>query len=297
VNHGSRAIRVSDNAALGCNGTPTFADAPQCFAKFFSADLATTRDNFRQAALDIESLVAAIQNCSGTACGPLHVDPTKIGYLSHSLGGFIGTLAVALDDDIKADVINVGGAGLLDIIENTDRLDFRCSLVNDLIDAGVLTGDKWTGGDTGLCLTEEWKTQPKYPTFANAARWVIDPAEGANYYGWLATRTSLLQEVVDDDTVPNVTSEQLGALTGLEAQQADPYPPTTASLAITEDPTASKWVTYETLPANAGMGFPGNTYGHGSLLQPETAGADGGAATARMQKDMLTYLFTNVIAN
>ena len=50
---------------------------------------------------------------------------------------------------------------------------------------------------------------------------------------------------------------------------------------------------YPTLPANAGNGFPGNTFAHGSLLQPANAGLDGALGTVRLQTDAITFLVLN----
>ena len=49
---------------------------------------------------------------------------------------------------------------------------------------------------------------------------------------------------------------------------------------------------YPKLPADAGTGFPGNTYQHGSLLSP-TPGVDGALGTGRMQTDAITFLSIN----
>jgi hypothetical protein len=310
VAHGSRAVQNTDNAAIGCGaitGPPT-SSTQQCFAPIFSANLASTRDNVRQTALDLQGLISAVRACpvptppGEPECADLQVDATKVGYIGISLGGIIGSIASAESDGLVASVTNVAGAGLIDVIENTQTLSIKCSLVDALIDAGVVTGDKWNLGmnmTTAACLTDDWRAQPSYLTFANSARWVLDSADPANYAGKLATRVSLLQEVMGDRVVPNIATDQLGALSGRVPAAADPATSASPdpSVAISGSPTTSKWVRYENLAPAAP--FPGNTFHHASLLQPapsvtDPPGPDGNLGTARMQTDAVFFLFANI---
>jgi dienelactone hydrolase len=302
VAHDSRAVRTSKDAALGCetrqdaNGVsrpqPTI-DA-QCYAPFLSVDFAATRDNIRQSVLDLHELVGALKGCGTTLCGPLKVDATNISYTGISLGGIIGATAVASKPDFHSAVLNVPGVGWLDVLENSQTNAIKCPLVDALIEAKSLVGDKWNpGANSGLCTTDAWKTQPGYRQFALLGRWVLDPADGANFARKLVSRKILIQEVVGDLVVPNVTTNNLGALVGLTSMPADPFPPTAASAAITTNPTADKFVKYTNLPANAGMDFPGNLFAHGSLLRPANASLDGRAGTGRLQTDAITFLFLN----
>jgi pimeloyl-ACP methyl ester carboxylesterase len=309
VAHGSRAVKVSTAPEIGCAGTTTPGGAPQCYAPIFSSNLAGTRDNVRQTVLDLQTLVKSVRLCTTAApCGPLAVDPDNVGYIGISLGGIIGSMVSAESEGLEAAVTNVAGAGLIDIIENTQTLAIKCSLVDSLIDAGVVTGDKWNLGmntTTAACLSEEWKTQPSYRSFANVARWILDSSDPANYAAKLATRTTLLQEVIGDLVVPNIATDQLGALSGRLPAAADPAtsaPPFPPSEAISTNPTQSKWITYTNLPPDAGSGFPGNTFQHASLLAPAAsvttpAGPDGQLGTARVQTDALYFLVQNIIVN
>jgi hypothetical protein len=297
VAHGSRAVQNSDAAALGCSGTPAFASAPQCFAPFLSSNLSGTRDNIRQTVLDHLTLIAALETCAATPCGSLDVDAAKIGYLGISLGGIMGGMIVAEADTLAGGVLNVPGAGWVDIFENTATAGIKCPVVDALIDAGVMTGEKWNPtAMTGTCLEEGWQLQAGYRTFANIARWVLDPADPANYAAKLATRTVLIQKVVGDLVVPNVATEQLGALSGRTPAAADPAASAspTPSAAVSTDPTSSKWVDYTNLPADGGSGFPGNTFSHSSLLRPANEGTDGLLGTVRVQTDAIAFLLANV---
>ncbi|MCW5801609.1 MAG: hypothetical protein KIT31_04430 [Deltaproteobacteria bacterium] len=307
--HGSRAVRVSSDATRGCADAPTNpfgprADngpdpsaAPQCYAPFLSPDLGATRDNIRQTVLDLQQLVASVKACGNTQCGnEFKIDASKMFYLGQSLGGIMGGMAVGITADLKGGVLNVPAVGWADILENTASLGIRCSLVDGLIDAGILTGDKLNPqAGTGLCTTDDWKTQPGYRQFAVIGRWVLDSADPANFAAKLATKRVLIQEVVDDLVVPNVATDREAALLRLAPMMASPaVPPVAPSAAITTDPMTNKFVRYPTLPADAGTGFPGNAFAHGSLLAPATGtGPAGSLGVARMQSDAITYLVFN----
>jgi dienelactone hydrolase len=310
VAHGSRAKRISDadNAVpqLSCAGTPNPTQKPQCFQPIFSANLGQTRDNIRQTVLDLQQLTASARTCTPAApCGLFAADPDNVGYLGISLGGIIGSMVTAESEGLEAGVTNVAGGGLLDIIENTQTLQIKCLLVNALIDAGVVVGDKWdpTNPTVGACLTDEWKTQPGYVQFAAIARWVLDPADPANFAAKLATRVTLLQEVMGDKVVPNIATDQLGVLSARTPVPADPaVSPTPPPTAAVDGATSSLWVRYTNLPADAATGFPGNSFHHASLLRPNEDGAVPPTAAEvlgyfRVRVDATEFLTTNVIDN
>ena len=286
VNHGDRVVQTSDAVALGCDSSPTLRDQPQCFAPIFSSDLASTRDSFRQSALDGIALVNALKRCTAATCAGIEIDSSRMGYLGMSLGSLIGGLVVGMATDLKAAVLNVGGVGLIDLVEHTDRVALRCSVVDSLIAAGVIEGtasDLLARPPTGTCIGEEWKTDPAYLAFANVARWILDPADGANYMANIADRSVLVQEVVGDDLIPNFITGQMGGLLGLtpaDAAVAASAIPTPSS-DITGSPGGSVWLRY-----NSGNG---NTYTHSSLINPGSDAA-GQLATAQMQTDALTFL-------
>ena len=301
VGHGDRAVRVSNNAAIGCadvsGNPPEPSSHPQCYAPFLSTDLAATRDSFRQTVLDLQRLVKALTACGTTNCGNLKIDPNHIAYAGQSLGGILGSLAVATTPAYKGAVLNVPGVGWLDILENTENLTIRCSLVDALIDAGILTGAKFDPmAGTGLCTSQDWQTQPGFQQFRAIARWVLDPADPANFTKMLAMRRFLIQEVVGDKVVPNIATFNEGLLVGLTPSMADvntgavqPLPP---SGALTMTPMSNKWLMYGDVPPNPP--FPGNAYEHASLLRPAAGGsAAGQLGTQRMQTDAIFYLLQN----
>jgi hypothetical protein len=292
VAHDSRAVRNSDAAALGCSGTPTFSTAPQCFAPFLSTNLGATRDGIRQSVLDIHGLVETMKFCGTpantcTATGAasdftFRPDPAHINYLGISLGGIIGSTAVASKPDFKSGVLNVPGAGWVDILERTETRAIQCPLVNGLIDAGILVGEKSNATfTTGLCTTPAWTMQAGYRQFSTIGRWVLDPADPANFTQKLATRRFMIQKVVGDTVIPNYATDNEAALVGLAATpiaaacapQAGQFGPTPQVVA----PAATnKFVNYSALTAtascpdatNTNQPSAGTAYAHASLLRP-----------------------------
>lgn len=322
--HGSRAARISTDPAKGCIGrcftqagtataatcdtnaqcgenetcgsataTPGFVPpspttASQCYAPFLSPDLAATRDAIRQTVLDQQRIIHAIKSCTtANACGGATLDGSKISFTGFSLGGFIAPITAAMSPDINVAVINAGGVGWADFLENTETLAVRCLLVDGLIDAGILQGTKWDGGTTGLCTTDEWKMQPGFQTFAATGRWVLDPADGANFAFKLAPKHLLIQEIVGDTVIPNVTTNNLAALVGMASmvKPGDPFNPGSPapSAAITAMPAMNKFVTY-TSDANT-------IFAHPSFLRPVSFATPATNATARLQVDASTFLF------
>ncbi len=332
VNHGSRAVRIAPPSAacpdvsVGIPGPradlgPDPTVKTECYAPALSPDLAATRDSFRQTALDIQQVAAAVDACGGAVCGPFRVDRRNIFFMGHSLvGGNLGAIAVAESPIIKAAVLNAAGAGWLDIIENTaSTAKFQCPLVDALIDAGVLMGDKYNAtANTGLCTTDAWKTMPGYRSFAAIGQWLLNPADPANYGQQLATKKFLLQGVVPDEVVPRQMTINLGTLAGRQRGEGScgtftdvgpaGGPPNLVFLpssSVLAQPKDSLFLEYLTVAPGSAECPPGNTYSHGSLLQPApsvtgaacnpTTGAscDGAFATRRLQTDAGYYFLSN----
>lgn len=310
VGHDSRAVRNNSEAARGCAGFPTFAAAPQCFAPFLSTNLAATRDAIRQSVLDVHGLVETLKFCGASACaiqfapqgaGKFKIDPAHISYIGLSLGGIVGSTAVASKPDFKSAVLNTPGVGWVDILERTLTGAIKCPLVNSLIDAGVLQGDKSNATfTTGLCTTNDWQTQPGYRQFSAIGRWVLDPADPANFTAKLAPRRFMIQKVVDDTVVPNYATDNEAALVGLAATPiaaaCAPQPGVFGATPQVADPLGvNKFVNYAPLGPTAtcpdatqtNQPSPGTSYAHPSLLRPVpgTCSTAGHTCTSTVQVD------------
>ncbi|HWO10676.1 MAG TPA: hypothetical protein VNN80_14385, partial [Polyangiaceae bacterium] len=314
LDHGTRAVQVSMDPAAGCDRAGPDRPcsdsvgpvcAPQCYAPLLSPDLPVTRDHLRQTAFDHMALAAALATCvSPGACGALQVDPARIGFVGQSLGALIGGISAARSPELGAAVLNVGGADWMQILTDTQTPGIRCPLVDSLIGAGVLEGETWDGGANSgaLCLGEDWKTDPGFLSFASAARWLLDPADGVNHIGALpegARPPVLLGEVEGDPVVPNSSTATLGAALGLSPANAGVAASATLEPSAAALMPGSVWLRYVNLDADPASQFPGNAYAHGSLLSPaepsaSMAAQSGPLGTLRMQTDSIGYLSSHL---
>jgi hypothetical protein len=234
-----------------------------------------------------------------------------------SLGGIIDGVTTAIEPTFETTLLNVPAVGWADIFENTDNLDIRCGVVDGLIASGTIMGTPrdtmgtaTTTDDTGTCVGTEWKMQPGYRRFAAIGRWVLDPADPGNFAATARTKRHLIQEVMGDTVVPNYATDIMGMLYGNSPENAKTNttgPSTTPTPAVAM--MANKWIRYANVAPNLGMGFPGNTYNHVSILRPATSVnataptdactggtpqfCDGVFGTAQMVTDAVTWLQTN----
>ncbi|HTV19700.1 MAG TPA: hypothetical protein VMG12_13540 [Polyangiaceae bacterium] len=314
LDHGVRAVQISTDAAAGCDGagegrpcTDVFGPtcAPQCYAPLLSSNLGVTRDHLRQTVLDHMALARALAECAEPgACGTLQVDPSRIGFIGQSLGSLIGGVSVAVTPDVSAGVLNVGGADWLQVLTETQTLGIRCPLVDALIAGGVIEGQPWNLGANpdATCAGDAWKTTPGFLNFASAARWILDPVDGVNFareYAVAGAPAVLIGEVVDDPVVPNAATATFAEALGLTPAEG------ALATSATPDPTpaalepGSVWLRYANVPGNPEMMFPGNGYGHASLLQPAEptstmAEGSGQLGTIRLRVDSVAFLLSHL---
>lgn len=176
-----------------------------------SFDLEKGRDNLRQMASDQLQLVRALTGPMrqldllpvDAPDGVPDLDPDRIAYLGQSFGSIMGPAALAIAPEIQSAVLNVGGAGLLTLIQ--DSAPFKLLTVG-LFEANAPSGEA--------------------PRLLSAAQALIDPGDSLNYArfstiepapmvtGW-SPKSVLLQEVINDLIVPNSTTALLARASGL----------------------------------------------------------------------------------
>ncbi|MCC6522853.1 MAG: hypothetical protein IT373_09350, partial [Polyangiaceae bacterium] len=201
--HGSRAADPGDPFA-------------SIFA-FFGIDAASNsfvigkaRDNFRQMASDQLELVRLLGSLGtldllplGAPDGVPDLDPTRIAYIGHSFGSVEGATIFALAPELRCAVWNVGGAGLMALLRDSKTFGL---IVDSLRPPGVSDG--------------------AVARFMAAAQAIVDPGDPLDYARYAtgealagvadwSGRDVLLQEVVDDNIVPNSTSSALARAAGL----------------------------------------------------------------------------------
>jgi pimeloyl-ACP methyl ester carboxylesterase len=98
-------------------------------------NFARTRDGMRQTVLDMLNLNASIDAMNVDANGAADdLDPSKVYFIGHSLGGIIGTTFVAVNNDpqvqtynknlpkIQAAILGNAGAGVVKLLENSPSI-------------------------------------------------------------------------------------------------------------------------------------------------------------------------------
>ncbi len=201
--HGSRGDGATDSL------TPVLA--------FFGVDLkdqsfviGKARDNFRQMASDQLHLVKLIRSLAtldvlppGAPDGIPDLDTSRILYIGHSFGSVQGATILGLAPEITHAVWNVGGAGLMMLLRDSNVFGI---LVDGLAPKGYSDG-----AVARFMAVTQAIVDPGDPL--NYARFAqLEPTPGVA--GWVP-RDVLLQEVIDDSIVPNTTSRALARATGL----------------------------------------------------------------------------------
>jgi pimeloyl-ACP methyl ester carboxylesterase len=149
------------------------------------ASLITSRDNLRQSAIDLVHLARSVGqlNLDGD---PMTVDinTDRIHFVGHSLGGIVGTTALALEDSIGAASIAMSGSGIAKLLDGSASFGPR-------IAAGLAAGGAVEGTDT-------------YETFLRFAQHLVDDGDPINYAAAASADRALhFVEVLNDAVVPN----------------------------------------------------------------------------------------------
>ena len=188
----------------GCTAPPG-SGSPKASANFLiSGNLFRTRDTFRQDIIDQSQLIHMLAvnplappptQGDSQADSPAHcaaapltaapnasclftsladkgfvIDPRKVTFLGQSLGAFNGTVDAAVNPRISNVVLNVGGETFVDTFANSPAFADRVARL--LASIGITD-----------------KKSPAYLQFLLVAKWVLDPAEPANFAHHLAANT------------------------------------------------------------------------------------------------------------
>ncbi len=211
------AVFSIDSPEHGTRGAGAMGQLESVFA-FFGVDpvtnafdLGKARDNFRQMTVDQLELVRLIGSLDtldllplGAPDGVPDLDTSQVLYIGHSFGAVQGASIFALAPEIKHAVWNVGGDGLMLIME--DSLLF--SLLVDTIKPPETTDGQLA-------------------RFFSATQAIIDPGDPLNFAphclitppAGAGPRSILLQQVIDDGIVPNTSTEALARAAGLSVMR------------------------------------------------------------------------------
>jgi len=156
--------------------------------------IANSKDHFAQALVDLGSLDHALRAANWQAAVGHAIDPTQIFYAGQSLGGIMGGLFLGTGPDIKRAVLNVPGAGLVDLFN--DSTFFAAQM-----DAFFTRLDVDRDSAEGVRLF-------------NVAKWFLDAVDPQHLGPTIADRRLLIQMALGDFIIPNANTRLLEAVTG-----------------------------------------------------------------------------------
>lgn len=154
--------------------------------------LVTSRDNLREAAIDIVQLVKSLPDLDLDGDTVPDIDAAQIHYSSISLGSIVGTVANAMAIPTVSAYLNVPGGGVANLLRDSQAL-------GPTINAGLAA--KGLQPNTTL-----------YEQFFRDAQTVVDAGDPINYIAaTVAARPVLLTQVLNDAVIPNSATQRLVA--------------------------------------------------------------------------------------
>ncbi|MGH8130548.1 MAG: hypothetical protein ACRES3_06815 [Steroidobacteraceae bacterium] len=215
------------------------------------SSLLTSRDNLRQAAVDIVQLSASLPALDLDGDTVADIDGTRMHFSGLSLGGIVGTVANAQPIATLSAYLSVPGGGVANLLRESAALS--PTVIAGLEAAGLVE-------NTTL-----------YEQFFRDAQTVVDSGDPLNYIATaFAARPVLLTQVVNDTVVPNTATQRLvNAAAFVKANAAGPTAVaagsgrwvhfTSGSHGSLLDPTASLAVTTEMQTHAASLVASGGT--------------------------------------
>ncbi len=227
----------------------------------------TSRDNLRQSVSDQLHLQRSLSGLRLGPDGAEFVNPERVHFLGHSLGGIVGGTLLGANADLAASVLAMPGGGVVKLLDASAT--FGPILSAGLAEQGIVKGTD------------------RYEIFLRIVQLALDPADPINWIAAAAEpRALLLVEVLDDQVVPNEAFDNVfipGFLSGTEPlARVAGLPATDHSLpALNSPPTAGSLL----LRYSDGD--------HGSLLRPRTANPLEDDVFVDMQRQVATFLATD----
>jgi len=220
--------------------------------------LLTTRDNLRQGAVDLLTLVRSLPDLDVTGDGVGDIDPTQIHFLGHSLGAIVGGvfLGVAPGNEVATSVMMAPGGAVAQTI--FDSPAFGPAIIQGLAAQGIAQGSTI------------------FNQFIRDAQTVVDSGDPINYIeSAVAARPLLLFQVVGG-----------GTLSGGETSPPDQVVVNSATQRLIDVGNIPRI----TPPGAAtGTGHVNFIFGsHGSIIDPGTT-PESLATTVEMQTEAISF--------
>ncbi|MBL8258984.1 MAG: Ig-like domain-containing protein [Candidatus Competibacteraceae bacterium] len=146
--------------------------------------LLTSRDNLRQAVEDLRQLAAVLPLADLDGDRQPDIDPKRIHFVGHSLGGIVGTTYLGTDDAPVSATLAMPGGGIAKLLDGSATFGPRIA--------------------AGLAAAGLAKGTPEYESYLVAAQTAVDAGDAINYGAAAAARHPIhLIEVVGGDGVPS----------------------------------------------------------------------------------------------
>ena len=186
-----------------------------------SANFSALRDNLRQGVVDLLTLIHTMQ-MEGTPTGAWsQLDPTQIGFIGQSFGGITGAnlLAYIENEEIDAAVLNVTGGDAISLLLGSQ---LSVGVYQQLNLAGVCDYNVPNDPTSGCQITQDFLTLLTLADWSMQAGDPIQTATAAR--DRLGLDKIMMQVVIPDAVVPNVTSEALAARYSFDTEdEQGPY--------------------------------------------------------------------------
>jgi pimeloyl-ACP methyl ester carboxylesterase len=203
-----------------------------------------TRDNLRQAAVDLLTLARSLPNLDLDGDGTPDVNPTRIHFIGHSLGGIVGGvfLGTAGAAEVRTGELANAGGGVAQTI--FDSPAFGPRIKSGLGQQGITEGSTL------------------YAQFIRDAQTIVDAGDPINYIASaVAARPTLLLQVVGGGTLANGT-----------ASPSDQVVVSTATQRLIDTAAVPRVSTVGDNPLS--VGYVNFLFGdHGSIIDPTSSPA------------------------
>jgi len=177
------------NNATGASGPDGVIDGSGSYFINLTS-LLTSRDNLREAALDIVQLVKSLPNLDIDGDTVADIDATNIHFSGISLGSMVGTVANATGIPTVSAYLNVPGGGVAQLLQESQTF-------GPTINAGLAA----KGLQQGTTL---------YDQFFRDAQTAVDSGDPLNFIATtVAAKPVLLTQVLNDAVIPNSATQRL----------------------------------------------------------------------------------------
>ena len=164
-------------------------------AMFLEIDhIANSKDHFQQALIDLGALDRSLRSGAWQSLLGHPVDTTRIYYAGQSLGGIMGAVFLGTDPDIKRAVLNVPGANLIPLFDNST---FFKAQLDAFFTRQHIARESFDGR-----------------RFLTVAKWFMDAVDPQHLGPITGNRALLIQMATLDFIIPNDNTKVLQAVTG-----------------------------------------------------------------------------------